>query len=98
MLAGLVARVKKLRTKLMVGDLRRTEVVFVVVDDGLVWAREGFGLLYWNETRSRAYKAAMTCCHFSRSRSIDYHYNEVYSGTRLLITFEGRGKMGLNDR
>ena len=34
MLAGLVARVKKLRTKLMVGDLRGTEVVFVVVGMG----------------------------------------------------------------
>jgi len=42
MLAGLVARVKKLRTKLMVGDLRGTEVVSVVVDDGLLWRERGW--------------------------------------------------------
>jgi hypothetical protein len=41
MLAGLVARVKKLRTKLMVGDLRGTEVVFVVVGDELLWRERG---------------------------------------------------------
>ena len=69
MLAGLVARVKKLRTKLMVGDLRETEVVFVVVDDGLLWRERGLALLYWNATPFRAYKAAMTCYYFSRSRS-----------------------------
>jgi hypothetical protein len=45
MLAGLVARVKKLRTKLMVGDLRGTEVVFVVVSGWFGMAREGFGFV-----------------------------------------------------
>lgn len=41
MLAGLVARVKKLRTKLMVGELCGTEVEFVVIES-MVCILEGY--------------------------------------------------------
>ena len=60
MLAGLVARVKKLRTKLMVGDLYETEVVFVVI--GLMsWYTRGVcGLLYWNERELTKRSGKMT--------------------------------------
>lgn len=56
MLAGLVARVKKLRTKLMVGDLRRTEVVFVVVDGELLWRERGLACFIGMRLRSKLTK------------------------------------------